>query len=83
MVGGFGRSLAKWMMAQGARSFMFLADLAWTGPKAKVFIDDLREQGAVVEVVRGDVGNHEDVEHAVQAAQLPIGGVDPGCYGSE
>ena len=71
-LGGLSRSLAKWMMAN---NFVFLRRSGLDRPKAKVFVDDPREQVVVVEVVRGDVGNHEDVEHAVQAAKLPIGGV--------
>ena len=51
-LGGLGRSLAKWMMARGARSFVLLRRSGLERPKAKVFVDDLREQGAVAEVVR-------------------------------
>ena len=80
-LGGLGRSLSKWMMGRGARDFVFLGRSGSDNPLARDLVRDLREQGAVVEVVRGDVGNREDVEHAVQAARRPIGGVIQAAMG--
>ena len=80
-LGGLGRSLSKWMMGRGARNFVFLGRSGSDKPVARTLIRDLREQGAVAEVVHGDVGNREDVERAVQAAKWPIGGVIQAAMG--
>ena len=74
-LGGLGRSLSKWMMARGARSFIFLARSGVEKPAARDLVQDLQKQGAIVEVVRGNVAIYEDVESAIQASKLPIGGV--------
>ena len=74
-LGGLGRSLSKWMMRRGAHNFVFLGRSGLDKPVAQALIRDLREQGAVAEVVHGDVGNKADVERAIQAARQPIGGV--------
>ena len=74
-LGGLGRSLSRWMMARGARKFIFLGRSGIDKPYAKEFVDDLQAQGAAVEVIRGSVVNYEDVERCVVAARVPIGGV--------
>lgn len=79
---GLSRSLSKWMMAHGARNVVFLGRSGSDKSEAKGLVDGFRKQGAVAEVVRGDVGIYEDVEHAIRAAKLPVGGRDSGCYGS-
>ena len=78
---GLSRSLSKWMMSRGARNFVFIGRSGSNKPAAALLVDDLREQGAFVEVVRGDVGNYHDVENAVQKANLPIGGVVQAAMG--
>lgn len=80
-LGGLGRSLSRWMMRRGARNFVFLGPSGLDKPVAQVLVHDLREQGAVADVVRGDVGNREDVERAVQAARQPIGGLIQAAMG--
>ena len=80
-LGGLGRSLSKWMMGRGARNFVFLGRSGSDKPVARDLIRNLREQGAVAEVVRGDVGNREDVERAIDAAGRPIGGVIQAAMG--
>lgn len=74
-LGGLGRSLSRWMMSLGARSFVFLGRSGLDKPLARDFVTGLERQGAQVDVVRGDVVSYEDVERAIQAARLPIGGV--------
>ena len=78
-LGGLGRSLTKWMVGRGARRFVFLGRTATDKPAASALVESLRDEGAVVEVVRGDVGIYEDVERCVQAAKTPIGGVIQGA----
>ena len=80
-LGGLGRSLSKWMMGRGARNFVFLGRSGSDNPVARDLIHDLRKQGAVAEVVRGDVGNRADVERAIDAAGRPIGGVIQAAMG--
>lgn len=78
-LGGLGRSLAKWMMSRGARRFVFLSRTSTDKPSARALVETLRDKGAEVEVVRGDVGRYEDVERCIQAAKTPIGGVMQGA----
>lgn len=80
-LGGLGRSLSRWMMRRGARNFVFLGPSGLDKPVAQVLVDDLQEQGAIVNVVRGDVGNREDVERAIQTAKQPIGGLVQAAMG--
>jgi KR domain/Zinc-binding dehydrogenase/Phosphopantetheine attachment site len=78
-LGGLGRSLAKWMMRRGARRFIFLGRTAMDKPSARALVEYLSNNGADVEVVRGDVKIYKDVEQCVQAAKTPIGGVIQGA----
>lgn len=82
-LGGLGRSISKWMMARGARNFVFLGRSGLTKPVAKLLVEDLQKQGATVDVVRGDVSRYDDVEQTVRtaAARLPIGGVIQAAMG--
>ena len=80
-LGGLGRSFSKWMMSRGARNFVFLGPSGLDKPAAKILVEDPRGQGAAVEVLRGDVGNPNDVEGTIQAAKLPVGGVIQAAMG--
>ena len=80
-LGGLGRSLSKWMMGRGARNFVIIGRSGLDKPAAQILIQDLRDQGAVVKVVRGDVGIREDAERAIQACTLPIGGLVQAAMG--
>ena len=80
-LGGLGRSMSKWMMSRGARNFVFLGRSGLAKPAAKDLVNDLRKQGANVEVVCGDVGKYEDVERAMKSTILPIGGVIQAAMG--
>ena len=74
-LGGLGRALTKWMMSRGARCFVFLSRSGLDKPVARTLTQDLREQGATVKVICGDVRRLADVESAIAAAPMPIGGV--------
>ena len=80
-LGGLGRSLSRWMMSRGARHFVFLGRSGMDNPVAQDLILNLREQGAIAEVIRGDVGIRQDVKRAVHAAGRPIGGVVQAAMG--
>jgi acyl transferase domain-containing protein/NADPH:quinone reductase-like Zn-dependent oxidoreductase len=76
-LGGLGRSLTSWMMESGARRFTFLSRSGADSPSAAKLVEDMEKAGAVVQVVRGDATNKEDVVRAVQQvpAEHPIRGV--------
>lgn len=74
-LGGLGRSLAKWMVNQGARDLIFLSRSGTEKETAAQLVHDLEATGARVLVVRGDVRRFEDVEKIVAASRYPIGGV--------
>ncbi|KAL4957399.1 hypothetical protein BDW69DRAFT_200981 [Aspergillus filifer] len=71
-LGGLGRSLSRWMMARGARRFVFLGRSGADKPRAHVG------------VVRGDVSRAEDVRAAVDYCAREghaIGGVVQAAMG--
>ncbi|OLN93284.1 Polyketide synthase-nonribosomal peptide synthetase 3 [Colletotrichum chlorophyti] len=81
-LGGLGRSLSRWMMARGARHFVFLGRSGSDKPEARSLVSRLRGAGASVVVVRGDVSNQKDVDAAVDACSgRPIGGVVQAAMG--
>ncbi|CZR44814.1 putative polyketide synthase [Fusarium proliferatum ET1] len=83
-LGGLGRSLSRWMMTRGARRFVFLGRSGADRPSARQLISRLKQAGATVEVVRGDVCNLSDVTKAVEAcvsAGRRIGGIVQAAMG--
>src|SRR4051794_15085989 len=74
-LGGLGRSLTKWLLARGCRQFIFLSRSGDEKGPAVCLTQYLRDMGANVEVIRGDVQNLDDVRRCVQAAETPIAGV--------
>lgn len=76
-LGGLGRSLNAWMLAQGARRFTFLSRSGTDGVSAAELVNDIEAAGALVKVVRGDAGSREDVVRAVEGTSdaNPIRGV--------
>ncbi|OTA60261.1 polyketide synthase-like protein [Hypoxylon sp. EC38] len=83
-LGGLGRSLSRWMLARGARSFVFLGRSGSDRPNAQKLVSRLRSAGASVVVVKGDVAIASDVANAVEACITTgkrIGGVIQGAMG--
>ena len=74
-LGGLGRSIARYMLAQGARHFSFIGRSGVDRAAVKSLIEDLERCGATVDVVRGDVQDFETVRCAVDRLKLPLGGV--------
>ncbi|KAI1269306.1 putative polyketide synthase [Xylariaceae sp. FL1019] len=72
-LGGLGRSLSRWMMARGARNFVFLGRSGCDKESAKSLVAHLEHCGARVRVIRGDAISRTDVDAAVAAC------VDTGC----
>jgi NAD(P)-dependent dehydrogenase (short-subunit alcohol dehydrogenase family) len=65
------------MLRRGARRFVFLSRSGADAKVATLLVQDLREAGAEVSVIRGDVSVREDVERAIKSvpADRPIRGV--------
>ena len=80
-LGGIGRSLSKWMIDRGARQFVFLGRSGTDKEPARRLVEDLREAGATVDVVRGDVSSLEAVREAVAACKTSVGGVVQAAMG--
>ncbi|KAI1735252.1 polyketide synthase [Xylaria scruposa] len=83
-LGGLGRSLSRWMMARGARHFVFLGRSGSDKPSAQRLVSELERAGATVGVVRGDVCIAADVKAAVSACLSTgrrIGGVIQAAMG--
>ncbi|KAF2644242.1 putative polyketide synthase [Massarina eburnea CBS 473.64] len=83
-LGGLGRSLSRWMMARGARKFVFMGRSGCDKPSAQQLVSRLESAGATVTVVRGDVVNATDVTNAVAACTADgsrIGGVVQAAMG--
>ncbi|KAI1455535.1 ketoacyl-synt-domain-containing protein [Annulohypoxylon moriforme] len=80
-LGGLGRSMSKWMLARGARKFVFLGRSGTDRAPARRLVEDLEFSGAQVTVVRGDVVNFDDVQHAIASIDGAIGGVIQAAMG--
>ncbi|KAI0803350.1 polyketide synthase-like protein [Xylaria sp. FL0064] len=83
-LGGLGRSLSRWIMARGARDFVFLQRSGCTKPEAKQLVSALRKAGAHVSVVTGDVADRDAVDRAIMACKASrkmIGGVVQAAMG--
>ena len=74
-LGGLGRSLSQYMIANGARHFTFLGRSGADKPLAKGLVLDLEKAGAKVQVVRGDAANFEVVRKAIADLPSPLGGI--------
>ncbi|KAJ8132654.1 hypothetical protein O1611_g971 [Lasiodiplodia mahajangana] len=83
-LGGLGRSLARWMLARGARTFVFLGRSGCDKATAQDLVHRLKTSGASVTVVRGDVSKVNDVAASIAACvatHMPIGGVVQAAMG--
>ncbi|KAI0096909.1 polyketide synthase-like protein [Nemania sp. FL0031] len=83
-LGGLGRSLSRWMMARGARYFVFMGRSGCQKPEAKSLISRIQDAGGICTVVTGDVCEAADVAAAVNACRAlrpSIGGVVQAAMG--
>jgi NAD(P)-dependent dehydrogenase (short-subunit alcohol dehydrogenase family) len=74
-LGGLGRSVATWMVEQGARHITFLSRSAKLDESTEAFVNEMSSQGCDVQLAQGSVANRGDVQRAVDAATMPIAGV--------
>ncbi|KAI9690135.1 MAG: Type I Iterative PKS [Bathelium mastoideum] len=82
-LGGLGRSLAMWMLRQGARKFVFLGRSGISKVPAQLMVSDLERSGAEVRVIRGDVCDLGAVQKAIKVSSSlgVIGGVVQAAMG--
>lgn len=79
--GGLGRSLAAWMVKQGAKNIVLLGRSAQSNPKVAQLLERYEETDVCVRALACDVGCRHDVERASQViADMPrVGGVIHGA----
>lgn len=63
------------MIQRGARHLVFLGRSGASKPAAQESVEILRQLGAEVQVIRGDVAVLSDVKHAVAQVRQPIAGI--------
>ncbi|HYO65268.1 MAG TPA: SDR family NAD(P)-dependent oxidoreductase, partial [Archangium sp.] len=63
--GGFGRTVAEWMVARGARHLVLLGRSGASTPKAREALERLAQAGACVTVERADVTNRSELERVL------------------
>ncbi|KAG5950724.1 Type I Iterative PKS [Claviceps sorghi] len=67
-LGGLGRSVARYLAQQGARSLLFLSRSAGSGAQDADIVRELESMGVKVQLIKGSVVNEEDVLQAIQKA---------------
>lgn len=75
-LGGLGRSIARYMVQQGARNLIFLSRSAdKNGQQHQGFIKEIESMGSTVQCVQGNVARQADVERAIDGALAPVKGI--------
>ena len=74
-LGGLGRSVATWLVEQGARHLVFFSRSAGSMPEDDDYKSELEFQGCNVQMFRGSVANFADVQKVIALCGKPIGGV--------
>ena len=72
-------SLAVYLARHGATSITVLARSGYDDEKSQTVLRDLKNLGAQVDTIIGDVTRTDDVERAFQSASKPIRGVIAGA----
>lgn len=81
-LGGFGLAIAQWMVQQGARHLALMGRSETLLEEAQTAIAEMKGQGAVIRVVRGDVSLEEDVTRIlkeIESGMPPLKGVMHGA----
>lgn len=77
-LGGFGRTLAEWLVDGGARHLALIGRAGAADDDARAFVERLRARGVNVTTPRADVADREQLSRALEAiaaAAPPIRGV--------
>ena len=80
-LGRLRRTISKWMVARGARNFVFIGRSGLAKKPARVLVHELQAAGAAVKVVPGDGSNPIEVQRAVAQSDKPIGGIIQAAMG--
>lgn len=73
--GGLGKSIATWMVEQGARELVFLSRSAGKSENDQAFFSELNTMGCKVTGVAGRAEVMDDLLRAIYSATRPIKGV--------
>ena len=65
-LGGLGRSIASWMLQNGARNFIMLSPSGLTKAKSREAVSMLQDRGARVAVFKCDIANISDLDTALE-----------------
>jgi acyl transferase domain-containing protein/NADPH:quinone reductase-like Zn-dependent oxidoreductase/acyl carrier protein/SAM-dependent methyltransferase len=77
-LGGFGKTLAEWLVKSGARHLVLSSRSGAATPAAEAFVRSLRDRGINAKVVRSDAGSAEDVSRMlaeIRTGDQPLRGV--------
>ncbi|KAL8992696.1 MAG: hypothetical protein Q9169_006904 [Polycauliona sp. 2 TL-2023] len=74
-LGGLGRSIASWLVENGARHLVFLSRSAGQVSGDDPFVKELAAQECSVQTFSGSVANAADVARVVASSTAPIAGV--------
>jgi len=74
--GGLGRSVARYMVQQGARSLIFLSPTSDRNhPRHKEYVSELEAMGATIQCIQDSVEEITAVERAIDGATAPVKGI--------
>lgn len=71
-LGGLGRSLAEWMVRQGARNIVFLSRSGAQKPEARSTLDTLTKEGANVWAYTCDTSNADEVRRVIEECKMSV-----------
>lgn len=74
-LGGLGRSIATWLVENGAKHLIFFSRSAGKVSNDDPFVKELAAQGCSVQTFSGSVTDAADVAKVVSSASKPIAGV--------
>lgn len=74
-LGGLGRSVATWLVEQGAKHLIFFSRSAGLRPEDESYKSELEAQGCFVQMFPGNVACYTEVQRVVALIGKPIGGV--------
>lgn len=74
-LGGIGRAISSWMVANGARRLVYLSRSSHQTQERDSFVQELRAQDCRIDVIAGDISNFDDVDSAFSNLDQPVVGV--------
>ena len=71
-LGGLGQTLISWMADLGARNLVTVSRSGLDNPKAMSMVDEMKSRGVVLTVLKCDVADSKQLEHALQSIETTI-----------